>query len=362
MRITPFIIMAIAFVLFSDNGMAAIRPGEGIVRDPSTGDYLATYWDEDETGGEFVTARLVSATKIEPKVASLFKLSDAWQVSYSYTIANGTRAKQPIDTLRMYGLPEGVSMSNVVSGPIIDNGKSIKVELFDSALSSPINWIGSGTRNPGALSISWRYDNERYDVSLGIKPGASQSGFGFVSSDLPGILGLRIMGNAGYHHFAAPGMGEGPDPSKTDIPKQMSEIERNDYVSRDVSAPIIIVSVPFDAAMLLGSIRTHVATWPAKQLLDPVFASQLDRYLAAAADAYRLNNAKAGREHIETLRKMLAKEHHHLDHDDEDDDDTEERKAVTRFTIDRLAARVLDFDLRYVLKRTEHGGEKRKER
>jgi DNA-binding FrmR family transcriptional regulator len=50
---------------------------------------------------------------------------------------------------------------------------------------------------------------------------------------------------------------------------------------------------------------------------------------------------------------LLEHEHKYLDHDDEDNDDMAEQKAATRLTIDRLAARVLDFDLRYVLKRTE---------
>jgi hypothetical protein len=75
--------------------------------------------------------------------------------------------------------------------------------------------------------------------------------------------------------------------------------------------------------------------------------------LGAAVESFRRNQSKAGREHIETLRRLLEHEHKYLDHDDEDNDDTPEHKAATRLTIDRLAARVLDFDLRYVLKRTE---------
>jgi hypothetical protein len=59
---------------------------------------------------------------------------------------------------------------------------------------------------------------------------------------------------------------------------------------------------------------------------------------------------------------MLAKEHDNLDRDDEDNDDVEEHKTTARFTIDRLAARVLDFDLRYVLKRTEREHDERKRR
>jgi hypothetical protein len=79
--------------------------------------------------------------------------------------------------------------------------------------------------------------------------------------------------------------------------------------------------------------------------------------MVAAANAYRNNQPKVGREQIESLRKMLDREHKYLDHDDEDNEDTPEHKHATRLTIDRLAARVLDFDLRYVLKRTERGHE-----
>jgi hypothetical protein len=146
-------------------------------------------------------------------------------------------------------------------------------------------------------------------------------------------------------------------------PTSHTEFRIRPFVSINVAAPKIIVPVPFNAALLLDRIRAEVQTWPGKQLLDAAFAAQLDCYLVSAAEAYRLNNPKASREHIHTLRKMLAKEHHHVDHDDEDDEDTEEHKVKTRFTIDRLAARVLDFDLRYVLKRTEsEEGERKKGR
>jgi len=111
--------------------------------------------------------------------------------------------------------------------------------------------------------------------------------------------------------------------------------------------------MPSSAALLLDYIRNEMQTWPGKQLLDTTYSAKLDSYLSSAANAFRLNQPKVAREQIEAVRKMLAKEHHHVDHDDEDDEDTEEHKRATRFTIDRLAARVLDFNLRYVLKRTE---------
>lgn len=89
------------------------------------------------------------------------------------------------------------------------------------------------------------------------------------------------------------------------------------------------------------------------KLLDATFSAQLDRYLVAAADAYRHNQSKAGKEHIETLRKMLKKEHEDLGRDEEHESDKSQKKNDDKESalIDRLAARVLDFDLKYVMKR-----------
>ncbi len=180
---------------------------------------------------------------------------------------------------------------------------------------------------------------------MGIQPNGHLRGFGFSSQSLPGVGVAQFEGKRDAINGYA---GEGPD-RDSDIAKQIQALDDNDFVPRNAAVPTIVIPMPFDAAVLLDRIRIHVATWPGKQLVDSAYAAQLDRYLSAAANAYRLHNPKTGKEHMETLRRMLAKEHHNVDHDDEDSDDAEERKAQTRFTIDRLAARVLDFDLRYVL-------------
>jgi hypothetical protein len=59
------------------------------------------------------------------------------------------------------------------------------------------------------------------------------------------------------------------------------------------------------------------------------------------------------RHQIKELRKLLKQEHADVDKDDEGDDfeDDKEKKPAGR--IDRLATRVLDFDLKYVEKRLE---------
>lgn len=70
---------------------------------------------------------------------------------------------------------------------------------------------------------------------------------------------------------------------------ELHQLCDNDFVRRNAAVPTIAVPVPFDAAVLQDRIRAHVDTWASKQLFDPAFAAQLDRYMVPAADAYRHN-------------------------------------------------------------------------
>jgi hypothetical protein len=154
--------------------------------------------------------------------------------------------------------------------------------------------------------------------------------------------------------------GDGPRPD-SEIRKQYEALKNNDFVVHNAAVPTITVPSPFDAAALLDNIRVHVSTWAGKQLLDPALATQFDRYIVAAADAYRRNQSKAGKENIETVREMLRREHKDIDRDDDEevqdgkhgDQNIDHGAGSQRILIDRLAAHILDFDLQYVLKRME---------
>jgi len=325
-------------------------PGESIVRD-ANGDYVVTYWN----GANLMRSIFFPATKIEPKAKSRWQLSTANLITYRYAIANGGGAKQSITSVRIGNISRifGSQTMPTISSITTPEAAIAAVQKMSKALVIPNGWEGVADVDPlnsSALQADWFFftSNHPNNSAIGVMPGSEIHGFGYSSPDMPGIGSMQLEGeveNQGVYED------EGPDPQESAIASQLEQIEKNDFVLRNVASPSISIPVPFDAAVLLDRIRTHVATWPSKQLLDPAFAAQLDRYMAAAADAYRLNNTKAGKEHIMTVRQMLAKEHRNLDHD-EDDDDTEEHKTATRLSIDRLAARVLDFDLRYVLKRT----------
>jgi len=328
-------------------------PGESLVLDPVSGDYTITYADNM---GNLQQAKFVPRTKIEPIVSVTLKQNDNGIITYRYNIANGGSAKQSIRCAGIYSISSLYSSQPLPpysAGTTLVDALVVS-KMWNAAIVAPARWKGDAAPDPDHVSMvraGWSYATEEYPnekIRIGVTPGEKQAGFGFASRDLPAIGKFKLWG---YKPVGEGYVDDGPDPD-SEVGKQLAILEKNNFVLRNSAVPTIAVPAPFDAAVLLDRIRTHVATWPAKELLDPAFAAQLDRYLVAAADAYRLNNAKAGKEHIKKIRELLEHEHKYLDHDDEDNDDNEERRVVTRFSIDRLAARVLDFDLRYVLKRS----------
>ncbi len=337
---------------------AQAYPGENIVRDPATRDYIITYWNTEMEPPGLETTTYVTATKIVPAIRSRFSSGREGDITYRYVISNGTQSKQVLGLIILDPVAAVIGTRDnrgMRRGTAADKAaRMAALRSNEAALSTPVGWDGSVAfgiegRTDGSVRIGWSSSVEH---STGLKPGSTMREFGYSSTALPGIIEAHLSGDSPVHGWS----GEGPS-EDSDIFQQVLEIEMHDYVSRNAAVPAIAVPVPFDAAAPLDRIRAHVSTWSGKQLLDPAFAAQLDRYMVAAANAYRSNQPKVGKEHIESVRKLLEHEHKYLDHDDEDNDDTVEHKAATRMTIDRLAARVLDFDLRYVLKRTEKGHE-----
>lgn len=353
-----FLSLAIVGCFQFSSIVSAAETGEGIAFDPLTGNYTVSYLVDLDDGSKLLQKTIFEpATQIDPSVQSKLRLESANKVMYRYTILTSSRGRQALDTVRfvfsskIFGsqdLPTNISPTTETKIVSILNANRM-------ALATPMGWDGGIFPNKaGGIRISWNSINHG-----GIRPGNSLTGFGFTSVDLPGLGLVELEGLRKRRTTYA---GDGP---QGDVKQQFSALRQKDFVPRNAAIPTIAIPVPFDAAVLLDRIRTHVATWPGKQLLDSTYAAQLDRYMAAAADAYRLNNTKAGKENIESVQKMLEHEHKYLDHDDEDNEDTAEHKTATRLTIDRLAARVLNFDLRYVLRRMERNheeGEQRKEK
>lgn len=331
-------------------------PGESIVRDPATGNYTITYRG-DPNATELSQTTFVPSTKIVPTIRSSFRLSERGVIMYHYTVSNGATAKQAIVGVLVDGIvnpiigeipfPSGTFPNEAAEKAALDAYNAAET----AAVAAPAGWYGGIHRNLNR--IAWMPSSDDLNVN-GIHAGRSLSGFGLNSLDLPGIGPSKMDGMGDVLGFPD----EGPVKDSA-VFAELNQLRDNDFVPRNAAVPAIAVPSPFDPAVTLERIQTHMHSWIGMQLLDAAFSAQLDRYLSAAADAYLRNQPKAGKDHLETLRKMLKKEQPAADKEDGNDDNGDkgdDRNANKRFLIDKLAARILDFDLKYVMKRM--GGDK----
>ncbi|MCR4346921.1 MAG: hypothetical protein NUV55_06940 [Sulfuricaulis sp.] len=297
---------------------------EGILLDPQTNNYIVTYKDGY---GFYNSVMFEAATKIEPVLKSKFKHpNSANTVVYEYKLKNGTRSKQNINMF----------LAHVSS---INPGSPM----------GPKGWDGRAipTLTDSTLRLSWMYDSEEH--LGGLAPGRSIGEFKVESSDLPGITVMEITGAA----KATTWLGHTP-PFDTPVGKQLWELKTNNFVPRPAAVPLIPVPNPFDAAAVLTNMQRHVnQDLVGMKLIDPAFASQLDRLFQTAIAAAKGGNTVALKGNLKDLRQMLKREHADVDKDDEDwdkDDDKNKEKDKSRL-IDKLAVKVLDFDLKYIQKR-----------
>lgn len=339
--------------------LAHADPRDNIVFDPATGNYTITYANPGNT--TVYRMLFIPATKIDPSVRSSFRRADNMSIVYRYQVKSGKASKQYLEGIYIdpasnivadrplpLSLSEDINKSDAEMQADIDAGQK--------AVAHPSSWDGIALPSQGyGLRISWNTINS--NISSGLPPGGSLSGLGFTSLDLPGIGDMQFKGYVSWTEFAGYDDDEMLEPT-SEVGKKLTQLEKHDFVLRNAAVPTIAVPSPFDAAILLDRIQTQMHSWIGMQLLDASFSSQLDRYLVAAADAYRRNQPKAAKDDIETVREMLKKEYEDLGRDEEHESEKSQEKNDDKKSamIARLAAQVLDFDLKYVIKRV--GGDK----
>ena len=324
-------------------------PGESIVLDPITGNYTITYFGYDEVSGEQTALRVATfepATKIDPSVKSLLKMNAGGFVEYGYRVRNGSTSRQSI-VMILFDPIADLATTTTPLGSTQPNSVAENYGVATYPINTPNPWTGwvIDSVTGAGLRAGWS------SVRASIPVGGAMSGFGFFSKNLPGIGIAQLRGRAAIREF----VDEGPD---GEVGDQLDKLVQNNFVIRNAAVPIISVPTPFDPAIVLDNLRTHIATWPSKQLADATVVAQLDAELVATTNAYRANQPQVARDHIEILLDLIRREHKDIDREDDDEHDNKrieqeaDRKATTQaIRLDRLAARVLDFDLKYVLKR-----------
>jgi hypothetical protein len=321
--------------------------GESIVLDPATGNYVITHYRDSED--TFEKLIFIPATKIKPTIKNEFKSDQDGIIHYGYKLTSGRNSQQVIR--RILFNPVSSVTSPLPNIPLNAPAGQVASDMMDVAshFDTPVPWqaVMGYSDSMASFRIGWYYDSN----TGGLVPGGKAT-FGFNSRDLPGIIQADV---AGYAPDSATIDGEElPDaPGNDPFWQQYFALSQNDFLRCPAAVPSIVVPNPFNASTLLGSIQTQMHTWIGMQLLDATFSSQLDRYLTAAADAYRHNQTKVVKEDIEKVREMLKREYQNLGRDEEYEYDRSHEKNYDKKAkmIDRLAAQVLDFDLQYVLKR-----------
>jgi hypothetical protein len=287
----------------------------------ANGDYIIRY--ESYLGPQVV--KFVPATKINPVitgyVTSVVGSPDTF--NYSYTILNSADSRQFLLGMRL-------------------NAQKVK----SPEPAQPTGWLGHITLDHAAgvgFIVGWGY--RRYDGpwAAGLQPGATVSGFAFDSTSLPGTGRIALWG------ATETGMSvkdEGPE-ENSPIMEEFNRLVDQDEVTRLGLVPVIAVPSPFNAATVLTDIQKHLNTdLLALQIVDSVFAAQLDSWLITGIDAAKLNNV-AGLLNALTQARALLKAQY-PDIDNTGNEAATDDKMVPPKLIAKLAARTLNFDLKYV--------------
>lgn len=301
-----------------------VHADDSLIYDQNTGNYTLTY-----NGNSYV---FVPGTNISPYVQSWFEAQRDSTVTYRYRVRNGRDAKQSIDDFRLL---TSVAISK------------------DTKITSPHSWTPLIV--PYLPAVVWGIkdiDNETGSIA----PGKSTERFSFAAPYLPEVSRAELWHFAEMPQFQDEGGEEGPDPASA-VGQQFNALIANNHVSRYVAAPGIMIPNPFDSAAILTAILHHIdQDLISMKLIEPNFASQLDRLLQAAIDAAKGGNTVALKGDIKDLRRMLKREYPDVDsdHDQSQDDEGKDEDKNKSHQIDKLAARVLDFDLKYIQKRLGH--------
>ncbi len=331
---------------------AQAYPGESIVRNPTTGNYTITYvGNSDKT--ELSQTIFVPSTKIDPTIRSSFRMGGQGVITYRYTVSNGATAKQAIVDVVLEQIADPIQGEPTFpADPITRAAIDAYSAGTKAALASPPSWNGSIDRD--ILHIDWSPNTATFNTG-GIHAGQTLSGFGFDSLDLPGV-GPSWMDGLANETGAVFGFPDDGPLKDSAIFDQLNQLRKNDFITRNAAVPTIAVPTPFDPAVTLERIQTQMHTWIVSQLLDPGFSSELDRNFQSAISAYSLNQLKVGKKQIQAMRELIKKEQPDADKEEVRDDGGDDHDTNKRALIDKLAARILDFDLKYVTERT--GGDK----
>lgn len=341
--------------------------------DDRAGQWVYTLYNPSDLS-RYKVERYTPRTLIEPQVSS----SVRWEkdlYEYRYRIRNGAQARQSIsevsvrapkwnaDSIKHAPLPEGLNSTQIIA---ISRAEVAAEDAFVAkTLYSPHRWKPFlNVRRPTRVVFGWLADLQK-DYN-GIAPRSSQGNFSVLRPELPGTGWMQMQGDTPDIYNAA------ILPQSGALTEQVAEVLSNDSVWVPVMLPAIVVPKPYDAAELSRRLKAHVSTWPESGLMDAAVWTALAPKLDALTAALGAKDNKAARAAAQAVLAQVRNHHAGVEESRGDEDDeanesksaerqlltargTLEKVSETMPPLNRVAARALTFNVRYLLERIGNG-------
>lgn len=354
------ILLSVAAAAIHANGGV---PGAQKQLDPATGDYVITYTRDD---GGTSTMMFEPRNKVIPFVSSAFSQGQDGRVKFVYRATNTVQSKQDLFGFGVSPVSDlsGSSLIKTCHDPRISGKLALQRQANQSVIRPP-NWRSSvGDINPTFCSeggdgtvlyeVHWTTFTESSQRAM--TSGQVERGLEFRSADLPGIGKAQISGLASRDN-------EFPDDVTENeaLSEIINELKSPAYlfVSRHVAVPTFPVPSAFAPSPVLQAIRDHMKAWPQQQLMDQGFWTVVDGLLASAISAANNGNTPSVISSLTQIRLELRKKFPDLDGTTGKDDPKPTEIPTDTVTFEsfllahdqRLAARVLDFNVAFVTRR-----------
>ena len=325
------------------------------------------YYQDTETD-EWVNKSYIARTATDPKI----KTTIIWkgnQFAYNYRVQNGSKARQTVGIIQIWGIPQvspPQSLPTVTASIRVDQhlwmqqsyDRHLAKSKWDTSIvQSPKGWSGNLATNEKTQQTSFIWLPGLKDTdSDGVEPGQSVSGFSVIRPELPGVARTLVQGRI-------------EEPWVLDIlpdtpfwKQKVEEIQNQDYLLIPVLAPVIQIPQPYNGAELARRVKAHVQTWVKYGHATADTVDKLNRQFVVMIPALEAGNKTGVKESAiamltETFRHHPGMTHKNCDEDEDMHDGASMKhphkvsSTATAQAMDRTAARVLTFDLMYLLSR-----------
>lgn len=364
---------ALAFALIVTMPAMSQTAKDTVRWDDRAGQWVYTLFNPADLS-RYKEVRYTPRTLIEPMVKSKVQW-DKDLYEYSYRVKNGNSARQPVSSISVRApkwdaeavkhapLPPGLTGSQI---GVIARAEVAAEEAFVSkTLYSPNRWKPFlNVNRPTRVVFGWLVDYQK--GYAGIAPRSAQTGFSVLRAELPGAGWMELQGDT-------PDMYNAPTlPRSGAVADQVTDVLAEDSIYVPVLVPAIVLPKPYNGAELARRLKAHVTTWPDAGLMDADSLTAINPKLDALINALNVNDKKAAKAAAHTILAVVRKYHSGMDDANTDDDDdshdskTNKRKFISDRgaledviepgqPIQRVAARALVFDLRYLMERMDSG-------